>query len=309
MDYFRPRKQTDILDPLDKDFLKRKPTPASQAPQQLPQQGDLASSSIFDEGETQDKPSKTPQPGQPRVSPRDPAVLAAALDPNPEARQRWQRNQIIRNVRNRGRLTKAQQLARTERESLSKSPFYTTSIKKLMPLARQIAGKPIEEAIVQMRFSKKKVARDVKKHLEYARDRAIVERGMGLGVATAEYNQAAGMAEPNDDAEANTGQDQQLPGTIVEDKKGKRRYVSDTSSIYIDEAWIGRGQYSRDYDFRAKGRTNVMRPPETSITVRLKEEVTRIRLMDEREQKRQRKRVWQALPDRPVTAQRQYCLW
>ncbi|KAL8993431.1 MAG: hypothetical protein Q9169_006348 [Polycauliona sp. 2 TL-2023] len=308
MDYFRAKKQPDILDPLDKDFLKRKPAAASQSPQQIPQQGDLAPSSIFDEGESGDKPSKSPQPGQPRVSPRDPTVLAAALDPNPESRQRWQRNQIIRNVRNRGRLTKAQHLARTERESLSKSPFYLTSIKKLMPLARQIAGKPIEEAIVQMRFSKKKVARDVKKHLEYARDRAIVERGMGLGVATAEYNRAARVAESDDAAEGNVGQEEQWPGTIVEDKKGKRRYVSDTSSIYVDEAWVGRGQYGRDYDFRAKGRTNRLRPPETSITVRLKEETTRIRLMDEREQKRQRKRVWLPLPDRPVTAQRQYCL-
>lgn len=264
MDYFRPRKQLDILDPLNKDFLKRKPTAASQGPQQLPQQGDLAPSSIFDEGDSQKKPVKSSQPGQPRVSPRDPTVLAAALDPNPEARQRWQRNQIIRNVRNRGQLTKAQRLARTERESLTKSPFYTTSVKKLMPLARQIAGKPIEEAIVQMRFSKKKVARDVKKHLEFARDKAIVERGMGLGVATAEYNRAAGIDESDDVAGENAGQDEQWPGMVVEDNKGKRRFVSDTSSIYVDEAWVGRRSYSMDYDHRARGKTNLMRPPETS---------------------------------------------
>ncbi|KAL8643777.1 MAG: hypothetical protein Q9226_008128, partial [Calogaya cf. arnoldii] len=242
----------------------RKPTAASQGPQQIPKQGDLAPSSIFDEGDSETKPAKGSQPDQPRASPRDPAVLAAALDPNPEARRRWQRNQIIRNVRNRGQLTKAQRLARTERELLSKSPFYTTSVKKLMPLARQIAGKPIEEAIVQMRFSKKKVARDVKKHLEYARNRAIVERGMGLGVATAEYNRAAGISESDDVTEQNAGQDEQWPGMVVEDKKGKRRFVSDTSSMYVDEAWVGRGSYSVDYDFRARGRTNYMRPPTTS---------------------------------------------
>ncbi|KAL8801268.1 MAG: hypothetical protein Q9182_004575 [Xanthomendoza sp. 2 TL-2023] len=309
MDYFRPRKQPDILDPLDPNFLKRKPTGAPQPPTQLPTRGDLAPASIFDEGESQ----KRPPPQQPdqavRVSPQDPAVLAAALDPNPEARRRWQRNQIIRNVRNRGQLTKAQILARTERESLCKSPFYPTSVKKLMPLARQIAGKPIEEAIIQMRFSKKKVARDVKKHLEYARDRAIVERGMGLGAATAEYNRAAGIEESAEGKEETTEQDQPWPGMVVQDKKGKRRWVADKSNIYVDEAWVGRGSYSVDYDYRAKGATNIMRPPETSITVRLKEETTRIRLMDEREQKRQRKKVWVALPDRPVTAQRQYCLW
>ncbi|KAL8783053.1 MAG: hypothetical protein Q9213_004900 [Squamulea squamosa] len=263
MDYFRPRKQPEILDPLNPDFLKRKPASGSQEPQQLPQQGDLAPSSIFEE-DAQKGSAKKSQPGQPRVSPRDPTVLAAALDPNPEARRRWQRNQIIRNVRNRGQLTKAQKLARTERESLSKSPFYTTSVKKLMPLARQIAGKPIEEAIVQMRFSKKKVARDVKKHLEYARDKAIVERGMGLGVATAEYNRAAGMGDSEDAPEGTAHQDEQWPGMVVEDKKGKRRFVTDKSSIYVDEAWVGRGSYSVDYDFRAKGMTFIMRPPETS---------------------------------------------
>ncbi|KAL8859051.1 MAG: hypothetical protein Q9178_004532 [Gyalolechia marmorata] len=309
MDYFRPRKQPDILDPLSPDFLKRKPAAASQNPQQAPQQGDLAPSSIFDEGDPPRKSGTKTQAGQPRVSPRDPSVLAAALDPNPEARRRWQRNQIIRNVRNRGQLTKAQNIARTERESLSKSPFYTTSVKKLMPLARQIAGKPIEEAIVQMRFSKKKVARDVKKHLEYARDKAIVERGMGLGAATTEYNQAAGIGDSGDVTGENGGQDEKWPGMVVEDKKGKRRFVTDRSGIYVDEAWVGRGTYTVDYDYRAKGKTNILRPPETSITVRLKEEATRIRLMDEREQKRQRKKVWLPLPDRPVTAQRQFCLW
>ncbi|KAL8921070.1 MAG: hypothetical protein Q9172_004224 [Xanthocarpia lactea] len=308
MDYFRPRKQPDILDPLSPDFLKRKPAAASQPPQQVPQQGDLAPSSIFDEGDPQRKSETKTQAGQPRVSPRDPSVLAAALDPNPEARRRWQRNQIIRNVRNRGQLTKAQRIARTERESLSKSPFYTTSVKKLMPLARQIAGKPIEEAIVQMRFSKKKVARDVKKHLEYARDKAIVERGMGLGAATTEYNQAAGIGDSGDVTGENGGQDEKWPGMVVEDKKGKRRFVTDKSGIYVDEAWVGRGTYTVDYDYRAMGKVNILRPPETSITVRLKEEATRIRLMDEREQKRQRKKVWLPLPDRPVTAQRQFCL-
>lgn len=45
------------------------------------------------------------------------------------------------------------------------------------------------------------------------------------------------------------------------------------------------------------------------ISVVLKEESTRIRLAEERELKRQRKRVWVPLPDRLVTAQRQYPLW
>ncbi|KAL8895768.1 MAG: hypothetical protein Q9207_008022, partial [Kuettlingeria erythrocarpa] len=303
MDYFRPRKKPNVLDPLSPDFLKRKAAAPSQASQAPPQQGDLAPTSIFTQGEEKQAPSQF-QSDKSRSSARDPTIIAAALDPNPESRRRWQRRQIIRDVRNRGALTKAQKIARTERESLCKSHFYLTSVKKLMPLARQVAGKPIEDAIIQMRFSKKRVAKDVRKHLEYARDEAIVKRGMGLGSVIPEANTVVKVDEGIESTEGKGEQDQQWPGMVVEDKKGKRRYVADKTSMYVDEAWVGRGKYGRDYDFRARGRTNILRPPTTSITIRLKEEATRIRLMAEREQKRQRKNVWVALPDRPITAQR-----
>ncbi|KAL8927032.1 MAG: hypothetical protein Q9208_002577 [Pyrenodesmia sp. 3 TL-2023] len=263
MDYFGSKKQRDILDPLDPDFLKRKAAVPLQTTQTPPQQGDLAPTSIFEQGEEKRAPDQVPL-AKSRPSARDPTVLAAALDPNPESRRRWQRRQIIRDVRNRGALTKAQKIARTERESLCKSQFYKTSVKKLMPLARQIAGKPIEDAIIQMRFSKKRVAKDVKKHLEYARDEAIVKRGMGLGLVKPEADTAVNVDEGMEGMEEKGGQDQQWPGMVIEDKKGKRRYVADKSSIYVDEAWVGRGPYGRDYDLRARGRVNVLRPPETS---------------------------------------------
>lgn len=279
MDYVRPKKRN-ILDPLDPDFLKRKPTGLPQSPQAAPQQGDLAPTSIFDEGEKRIKPTST-QPNRSRPSARDPTVLAAALDPDPEARRRWQRRKIIQEIRNRGQLSKAQMIARTERESLCKSQFYETSVKKLMPLARQIAGKPIEEAIIQMRFSKKRVAKDVKKHLEYARDEAIVKRGMGLGMVRPEADTAA-EAEETDNATEETGeQNQQWSGMVVEDKKGKRRYVSDKSSIYVDEAWVGRGPYGIDYDIRARGRVNLLRPPETSTFLQIgQNDAYRMKLTD-----------------------------
>ena len=143
---------------------------------------------------------------------------------------------------------------RTERESLSKSPFFETSIKKLYPLARQIAGKPIEEAIVQMRFSKKKAAKEVKKHLEYARNEAIVKRGMGLGGVK------AGAEEGQPEGEAA----KMLEGMVVIDKDGKRRWVTDKTNIYVDQAWVGRGSYTKSPLFRARGRVNVLRHPKTS---------------------------------------------
>ena len=149
-------------------------------PSEAPQTGDLAKSSIFDslperQGMAAAKPTDTTDP---RL---DPSLMAAKLDPNPSARRRWERKMVIRGVRQRGRITRATQILRTEREHVSKSPMLMTSIKKLGPLARQIAGKSVEDAIVQMRFSNKMVAKDVLKQLEIARNEAIVMRGMGLG--------------------------------------------------------------------------------------------------------------------------------
>lgn len=190
-----------------------------------------------------------------------------------------------------------------------------TSVKKLGPLARQIAGKPIEAAIVQMRFSKKLAAKEVKKHLEHARNEAIVRKGMGLG-----------------EVQGTKGEGERGP-VEIELKDGKRRVVTDRTGIYVDQAWVGRGTYGREPDHRARGQIYIMRPPYTSeffslwvfcddkalgygwvngvtgITVLLKEEATRIRQTVEREQKRQRKPVWVPLPNRPITAQRQYYSW
>lgn len=156
-------------------------------------------------------------------------------------------------------MPKTVKIARTERVSLSKSQMLKTSVKKLGPLARQIAGKPIEEAIVQMRFSKKKAAADVKKLLEYARDEATVRTGMGLG-----------QVKPTEEGDVNgDGNKMQFGGQmekpiVIEDKKGKKRLVTDRTSIYIDQAWVGRGRYDREREHRARGRTNILRPPWTS---------------------------------------------
>ncbi|KAL9116277.1 MAG: hypothetical protein Q9187_007198 [Circinaria calcarea] len=228
--------------------------------------------------------------------------MVAALDPQPLVRKRWQRKMLIRDIRQRYRLNKTKLLMRTERESVSKSRMFETSIKKLGPLARQIAGKEISDAIVQMRFSKKKVAGDVLKHLEYARDEAIVRRGMGLG-------SVGNLVGKPEKGQSRAEESEATKPITIEEKSGKERTIRSPSQIYISQAWVGRGTYGQKLDHRAKGRINIMRPPRTSITVLLKEEATRIRLAEEREQKRQKKRVWVPLPDRPVTAQRQYCLW
>ena len=221
--------------------------------------GDLAAGSIL---EDEDKPppgAKETTSGTATTggANRDPTVMAAELDPVPLSRMRWERKMVIRSIRKRGRLSKTERIMQTERQSLSKSPFWGTSIKKLFPLANQIAGKPIEEAIVQMRFSKKKAAQDVKKHLEYARNEAIVKRGMGLGQVGAVDEKAQG-------GEGLIRQPPQERMRIVEDKKGTKRVVTDPTQIYVDQAWVGRGSYSTTPSFRGKSRVHYLKHPTTS---------------------------------------------
>ncbi|KAI9751348.1 MAG: 54S ribosomal protein L22, mitochondrial [Lichina confinis] len=265
--------------PVYKEFLKKKPPPPP-----VVVRGDLSESSIFAEEEKAPEPGKAADGGRSR---RDPASMAAVLDPQPEARRRWERKMLIREVRRRGRLSRTQKLKRTERECLSKSHFIKTSVKKLGPLARQISGKSVEDAIVQMQFSKKKAAKSVREHLEHARNEAIVRRGMGLGEVDGKKE------EP----------------VQIETKDGRRRTVTDQTGMYIDQAWVGRGPYGREPEFRARGRVNILRPPVTSISVVLKEEATRIRQHREREEKRRNRKMWTALPNRPIKAQHQYYTW
>lgn len=105
---------------------------------------------------------------------------------------------------------------------------------------------------MQMRFSKKKAAADVLKHLEYARDQAVVGKGMGLGRVNAKA----------EEEEVRAGEGEET--ITVEDKKGKKRLVTDRTAMYVDEAWVGRGTYETGNDFRAMGRVNRLMLPYTS---------------------------------------------
>lgn len=285
-----------------------KPTITRRANAPPKREGSLSADSIFAEDEATPKlvasgrtPGRRPTAEQPveaeeeeqdvSLETRNRENMQAVLDPRPQARTRWERKMVVREIRRRGRLSKTEQVMRTERESLSKSHWFKTSIKKLGPLARQIAGKNIDEAILQMRFSKKKAAKDILEHLEHAKNVAVVRSGMGLGAAA--------------------GQEAKKPISIVS-KTGERKTITDPSSIYISQAWVNRGPYGVDYDHRARGQINLLRPPYTSLSVLLKEEHTRIREWQDRETTAQRKRkthLWTQLPDRKVSAQNQYYSW
>lgn len=271
-------------DAFTKKYLVEKP------PQQkTPEFGDLEGSSIFDDEEaTGTKPTRAFTGDQKeKQKPRDLRNMAAALNPNPDARMQWERKMVIRDIRKRGRLTRKQELRRQERELVSKSHNWRTSTKKLMFLARQIQGKPVDEAITQMRFSVKKAAAEVKYHLEHARNEAIVRRGMGLG---------------------------KIQGTAgspinIQTKDGKRLKIEDRTRLYIDQAWVGKGDFGTTPDYRARGNMCFMKNPTSHITVVLKEEATRVRLHQDREAKLARQKPWTQLPNRPITAQRQYYSW
>jgi len=274
----KPSNRPPPLDPLSEDFLKKKQS--SSLPPSTPVAGDLASSSIFNESEpAAQKAGNTAGQGTPCGCFTDSGCVRSAAAGTAAMGAEDGRASDTQ----AGRIDKATLLTRTERQHLSKSHLLDTSVKKLMPLARQISGKPIDEAIVQMRFSRKKVAQDVLKHLEYARNEAIVAKGMGLGKAN----------------------DQPTEKHEFIDKKGKRRSVEDASAMYVDQAWVGRGFYGIGYDYRARGRVNLLRPPHASkfffqhlwkakqltkegITVLLKEEATRVR--EARSARRRRRR-------------------
>lgn len=287
-----------------------------------PHQGSLADNSLFADqrSQIQRAPGTDPSTGlmddqavsleSSALEFRNPARLAAALNPRPKARSMWQRRMVIRAIRQRGRLTKAVKLARTERSLLSKSHFFKTSMKKLAPLTRQIAGKPIDEAILQMRFSKKKAAKEVREHLIEAKNEAIATKGMGLGhFETPPITESSTDLVHHTAAASTIPKPKTLPGTTIPVNPALRQ----PTDIYISQAWINRGPYGRSLDHRAFGRVHQMRPPTTGMSVVLKEEKTRAREAVEKETKRIRRRMgknmWTQLPDRKVTRQGQYLLW
>lgn len=171
-------------------------------------------------------------------------AMAPVVDPDPRNRIRWQRKKVMQLVRSGGRLTKEERIKMTERELLHKSDFLRTSVKKLVMLTRQIAGKTVDDAITQMKWSKKKMAAEIKFYLEEARDRAVVERGMGLGKVTGES----------------------LPKPVeIKTKDGKWVKITDPTRIYVAQSWVGRGRLlGGRIDYMGRGRHGRIEYPQTS---------------------------------------------
>ncbi|KAI0872171.1 ribosomal protein L22/L17 [Hypoxylon argillaceum] len=246
--------------------------------------------SIFDEEIKAERPPDSHQPAGParHTHSKVREHMERALNPDPRWKVRYQRKKVMQMVRARGQLTREQRIKLTEKELTSKSVLVPTSTKKLVHLAHQIVGKTVDDAIAQMRFSKKKMAREVKFQLEEARNEAIATRGMGLG-----------------------GPDGQIGAPRkIKTKDGKTLEVRDPTRLYVDESWVTKGPFrGMRIQYHARGRMSRMWKPTTRINLVLKEEKTRIRQHDEREAKEAKKAPWVHLPNRPVTAQRQYYSW
>jgi ribosomal protein L22 len=150
------------------DLLKKSPRASAAAAQQMPVRGSLGDSTILG-----------PEDAEVPKTSHEIDLTANRILRDPARKDwGWLKKVSARDIRRRGRLTRQERIAQTEREHTAASHFFKTSVKKLAPLARQIAGKSVEDAITQMRFSPKKAARDVLGHLHLVRNEAIVRKGM-----------------------------------------------------------------------------------------------------------------------------------
>lgn len=193
-------------------------------------------------------------------------MLSVNLDPAPQARRSLERKLVVNSVTKHGRMTKAAKIARTERSSLYKSTFMPTSVKKVTKILHMIQGKTVSEALVQLRFSPKKIARDIYKGLIIAQDEAIAGRGMGLGDKNALkkwIEQRNEVASTLADLEEKTPKAKGVQ-QVIELKDGKKKLVKDATEIYIDQAWCGRGESWQSPEFRARGRVNMLTHRTTS---------------------------------------------
>ncbi|RPB27833.1 ribosomal protein L22 [Terfezia boudieri ATCC MYA-4762] len=140
------------------------------------EKGGLASTSVFGSEPTEEASASSTS-----IRAITTQEYLSFVDPTRSATWSWPKRFAARQHRRRGRLTRQMRILQTERSHTAKSHWIKTSVKKLAPLARQISGLPLNDAIVQMRFSPKKASTDVMNLLGEARMEAMVRRGMTDG--------------------------------------------------------------------------------------------------------------------------------
>ncbi|KAF2675295.1 ribosomal protein L22 [Microthyrium microscopicum] len=222
---------------------------------------------------------------------RDVDLLRRRLDMDPETRFKAEYRRTVKMMRRGWTITREQHIKRSERQVRMKSPWLKTSTKKLGLIARQLQGKTVDEALLQLRFSKKRTAGEVARHLEHTRDMAVVKWGMGLG-------QVEGTAGEPMNIRVNNGT-----------KLGRKKLITDRTEIFVESATVGRGPMQKEPEFRARGKTNILKHRWSCIIFVLKEEISRIRQHEDKMRLAAQKKPRIPLPDKPIPQQRQYVLW
>lgn len=273
----------DLSNPILDEYLsKRKPTEKPKRP--VPQTGNLSKTGLFKKqyeipgyrmDMTPDELNALKKENARKLElldvEKEKELHSMKLDPLPSARRSYERKLVIRSLR-KPRVNKTLRIKRTEREMVYKSTDLPTSLKKMTKLMHQIAGKTVEEALIQMRFSKKRVARDIVKGLQLARDEAIAARGMGLGASVDPAQAAkenalikAGKMDKSDRSTiylADGTRRREIKGekgTVIELRDGSKKTVTDPTEMYIDQAWASKGPETKSVEFRARGRTNILK--------------------------------------------------
>ncbi|KAI5811628.1 ribosomal protein L22/L17 [Peziza echinospora] len=155
-----------------KELLKASPKTTNNVVPQL-ERGGLSKSSIF--GDEEAAPASGKEKAAQTLSDKE---YIAIVDPTRAYAWTWPQRFEARQHHRRGRLTKKMQILQTEKSHTAKSHWIKTSVKKLAPLARQVAGMTLNDAIVQMRFSPKKASSELLGHLTDARAEAMLRRDM-----------------------------------------------------------------------------------------------------------------------------------
>ncbi|TLD14548.1 hypothetical protein PspLS_11146 [Pyricularia sp. CBS 133598] len=266
----------------------------------------LGSESIFDEkddveasgtadeaaGSGTESGGATHKPGTIPGMIRTHEAMCRSTTPDPRGNMRFTRKMLTRYVGRaldpEGRETKAERLARTERTLTYRGPVWRLPPKKHVKLARQIAGRTVDDAMIQMRFSKKKFARDIGITLDAARDEAAAVAGMGLKEPAGEKSKAE----------------------KIQLKNGQWVTITDPNKLYIEQAWVNNGRKvfaGLEYPAR-RGHIPKWSIP-TNLNLVLKEQRTLVRQYKERKAKEDARKPWVHLPNRPVTTQRQHYSW
>ncbi|TLS28464.1 hypothetical protein PpBr36_02100 [Pyricularia pennisetigena] len=266
----------------------------------------LGSQSIFDEKDdveatntaaeaTSSGQQSAPDTRKPGTIPglvRTYEAMCRSTDPDPRGDMRFTRKMVTRYVSRaldpEGRETKAERLARTERTLTYRGPVWRLAPKKHVKLARQIAGRTVDDAMIQMRFSKKKYARDIGITLDAAKDEAAVVAGMGI-------------KEPADE---------KFKPEKIQLKDGKWVTITDPNKLYIEQAWVNNGRkVFAGFVYPARRAHIPKWSIPTNLNLVLKEQRTLIREYKERKAKEDARKPWVHLPNRPVTTQRQHYSW